>query len=426
MATIASPDKQKGTPVRVAVLTAVTMAVTAIVAAPALADTADTPPPQFSVGPSMYAYTDSATPDETTYYPSGGQTPVGTWTDEDGGTHTGRVYASFDVSGVNAVRLQQAIVDLPDQYGDCTGTRDLTVRQTAAFDGNTWNSPPALKGAAVPVTPTTCDATPTADVTTMLSRTLSTGGTTLWIQIRVPQAHEADPAYHRTLYFNDVRLQVTLTNQAPLQPTKLYEYNDSTPCSADFAANSDFSVFANMVDRDRDPYDTLTPAFEYWPVADPTAVTPLTTGIQSGGSGTFGVGNVPGKTLAEGTYGWHARVFDGRAYSPWSAACVFTIDHTAPNVPTVSSPDYPEDTATPVSSTKLTGTFLFTANGSADVNRFGYGRDGYLEGIVSADQLGGAAILNWDPPSGRHTLTVWSYDAAGNRSAPRSYVINAA
>jgi hypothetical protein len=402
------------------------MAVTAFAAAPALADTADTPPPQFSVGPSLYAYTDSAAPGETTYYPSGGQTPVGTWTDEGGVTHTTRVYASFDVSGVNAVRLQQAIVELPDQYGDCTGSRDLTVRQTAAFDGNTWSAPPATKGAAVPVTPTTCDTLPTADVTTMLDRVRSKGDGTLWVQIRVPQAHEADPAYHRTLYFNDVRLQVTLTNQAPLQPTKLYEYNDNTPCSAGFAANSDFSVYADMADRDRDPYDTLTPELEFWPVADPTAVTPLTTGIEYGGNGTFGIGYVPGKTLAEGQYRWHARVFDGRAYSPWSASCVFTIDHTAPNVPTVASPDYPEDTATPVSSTSLTGTFLFTANGSADVNRFGYGRDGFLDGIVSADQPGGAAILNWDPPSGRHTLTVWSYDAAGNRSAPRSYVINAA
>lgn len=426
MATIASPDKQKGTPVRVAVLTTVVLAVSAFAVAPAVADTADPPPPQFSVGPSLYAYTDSATPDDTTYYPSGGETPVGTWTDENGVKHTSRVYASFDVSGVNAARLQQAILELPEQYGDCTGARDLTVRQTAAFDGNTWNSPPATKGAAVPVTPTTCGGQPIADVTAMLGRVKAKGDGTLWVQIRVPQAHEANPAYHRTLSFNDVRLQVTLTNQAPLQPTKLYEPNDNTPCAPGFAANLDFSVFADMVDRDRDPYDTLTPEFEYWPVADPAATTPHTTGIEYGGSGTFGVGNVPGKTLAEGQYGWHARVFDGRAYSPWSATCVFTIDHTAPNVPTVASPDYPENTATPVSISSVTGTFLFTANGSADVTRFGYGRDGHLDGVVTADQPGGAAILNWRPPSGRHTLTVWSYDAAGNQSAPRSYVINAA
>jgi hypothetical protein len=426
MATIASPDKQKGTPVRVAVLTTVAMAVTAFVAAPALADTADTPPPQFSVGPSLYAYTDSATPGETTYYPSGGLTPVGTWTDENGVKHTSRVYASFDVSGVNTARLLRAIVELPEEFGECTGSRDLTVRQTAAFDGNTWNTPPATKGAAVPVTPTTCGAQATADVTTMLDRVRSKGDGTLWVQIRVPQAHEANPTYHRMLSFNEVRLQVELTNQAPLQPTKLYEWNDDTPCSTDFAANSDFSVFADMVDRDRDPGDLMTPEFEYWPVADPTAVTPLTAGIESGGNGLFGVGNVRGKTMAEGQYAWHARVFDGRAYSPWSASCTFTIDHTAPNAPTVASPDYPEDTATPVTTTSLTGTFLFTANGTPDVNRFGYGRDGFYEGIVNADQLGGAAILNWRPPSGRHTLTVWSYDAAGNRSAPRSYVINAA
>jgi hypothetical protein len=411
--------------VRVAVLTTVAMAVTAAVAAPAHATTTADRPPQFSVGPSLYAYTDSAKPDEATYYPDDSQAPVGTWADEDGGTHVSRVHASFDVGGVNLARLQSATLELPEQYGDCAGVRDLVVRQTEAFDVVTWNAPPATKGAAVPVTPTDCGARPTADVTALVSRTLAKGGTTLWVQIRVPQGHEADPAYRRTLNFTDVRLQATFTNQAPLKPAKLFQYNDYTPCAADFAASSNFSVYASMVDRDRDPYDTLTPEFEYWPVADPAAVVPMSTGIQYGGSGTFGVGDVPGRTLAEGTYGWHARVFDGQAYSPWSASCTFTIDHTAPGVPTVASPDYPENTDEPVVR-GLAGTFLLTANGSADVVGFGYGRDGSFEGNVTADQPGGAAILTWRPQPGRHTLTVWSFDAAGNRSAPRSYVINAA
>ena len=44
------------------------------------------------------------------------------------------------------------------------------------------------------------------------------------------------------------------------------------------------AVYASMVDRDRDPYDTLTPEFEYWPVADPTAVEgePMAGGIAQG------------------------------------------------------------------------------------------------------------------------------------------------
>jgi hypothetical protein len=61
------------------------------------------------------------------------------------------------------------------------------------------------------------------------------------------------------------------------------------------------------------------------------------------------------------------------------------------------------------------------------VVRFAYGQDGYVRDTVQADQLGGAATVSWAPSSsGRHTLTVWNVDAAGNLSEPRNYAINVA
>jgi hypothetical protein len=412
------------TPRWIAAVALVTTAATAVSAAPA---SASTPGPHYDVGSSFNAYTDSATPDETTYYPDGGLAPVGTSVDEAGVTHTTRAYAGFDISGVNAVRLQQAVILLPDDAYDCSGTRDLTVREIAAFEGNTWAAPPATKGAAVQVSAEVCGPTPpTADVTTMVARALARGDRTLWVEIRVPQRHETIPKYRRMLHFNEVRFQATLINRAPNKPTKLGVSRDDQPCTDDFATNTDFSVFADMTDADRSPSDPLTPEFEWWPVSDPTAVTLMTTGIASGGSGLYGVGSVPARTMADGRYGWHARVFDQRAYSPWSDSCYFTVDRTSPGTsPTVASPEYPENTPSPVGGRFKSGTFLFTANGSADVVRFAYGQDGFIDDYVEADQTGGAATVTWYPDaSGIHTLTVWSLDAAGNRSEPRQYVLN--
>jgi hypothetical protein len=435
MITIAAPTPTEGTSVRVAtprwiaaVALLTTAASTVVGAVPASADTAG---PHYDVESSFNAYTDSASPDDTTYFPSGGLAPVGTSVDENGVTHTSRAYAGFDISGMNDSRLQRAVVTVPDELGsDCTAARDLTVRRTAAFDGNDWANPPATQGAAVAVTPSdACQpVTPTADVTTMLDRALTKHETKLWIEIRVPQRHEAIKRFARTLSFNDVRLQVTLTNQAPDKPTKLGLNTSDQPCTDNFATNSDFNVFANMSDRDRNPGDVLTPEMEMWPTSDPSAVTPVDTGIQSGFDGLFGSGYIHGKTLPDGRYGWHARTYDQRAYGPWSDPCYFTIDHVAPaTAPTVASPDYPENSPTPIGGTFDYGTFLFTANGSADVVAFAYGMDGFQSARIDADQPGGAAVVSWYPTSsGHHSLTVWSVDAAGNRSQPRNYALNVA
>ncbi|HEY0700596.1 MAG TPA: hypothetical protein VGD43_22665, partial [Micromonospora sp.] len=195
----------------------------------------------------------------------------------------------------------------------------------------------------------------------------------------------------------------------------------------EYTARSDFSAYANMTDPDRDPGDQLTPEFEFWPVADPTAITAMSWGISSGGDGLDGVGTVPASTLADGRYAWHARVYDQRAYSPWSDACYFTVDRTAPAVaPTVASPEYPENPPNPTGGTNVTGTFLFTANGVGDVVEFNYGDSPWnMWNRVPADQVGGAATIQWQPRnSGQQTLYVVSVDRAGNRSPQRAYTFN--
>jgi hypothetical protein len=383
--------------------------------------------PHYSATEAFRAYTDAATPDETRYWPSGEPLPVGTTVDDDGTVHTNRTYIAYEIAGMNGARLASARLSASEySVADCSVVRALSVRPIVPFDGHTWASPPATAGAAVPLnaTGTGCASTVTADLTTALDRALERDQDKLWLELRVPQRRETDPRYARRFY-DQIRFEVTLTNRPPLKPTELSVWNGDIPCSDDFTVNQDFSVFANMADPDRHPGDLLTPEFVFWNTATPGIRTPMSTGIESGAE-LNGVGDVPVRTLPDGRYGWHARVFDTRAYSPWSDSCYFTVDRTAPgSAPTVSSPEYPEDSPTPTGLVRRPGTFLFTANGVPDVVAFEFGPDRWSTERVSADEPGGAATARWAPDeAGVQTLSVWSIDRAGNRSPERTYRIN--
>ncbi len=383
--------------------------------------------PHYSVTPSFLAYTDSATPDETTYWPNRNDLPVGTTVDGAGVRHTNRTYVAFDIGGMNRARLSAAKVRTSEYtVDDCSVERALSIRPIVPFDGHTWASPPATAGAAVTMTAggSACEETVTADLTTALDRALTRGQGKLWLEVRVPQRREADPRYARRIY-DQFRLEVDLTNRPPDKPIDLSVWNDDIPCTDDYAVNQNFSGFALMTDPDRNPGDLLTPEFEFWNTATPTVRTPMSTGI-SYGTEVHGVGQVPAGTLPDGRYGWHARVFDTRAYSPWSDTCHFTVDRTAPGTaPTVASPEYPENSPTPTGQVRQNGTFLFTAAGVPDVVSFEYGLDRWSMSRVSADQPGGAATVRWAPTTaGGQTLLVRSVDRAGNRSPERAYRIN--
>lgn len=385
--------------------------------------------PHHAVRVSLTAFTDSATPDRTTFYPSTNELPVGTTVDDEGATHTRRAYLSFEIGGINRARLSSALLNgFERAVDDCTVARDLAVRPVAGVDAdNSWARPPAYAGAAVPLlgTGSGCESGLQGDLTTALSRALARGQEHLFVEIRVPARHETDARWARRVS-DEFTLNVTLVNRPPRKPTELAVWNSDTPCSDDFTVNRNFSVFAKMSDPDTNPDDLLTPAFEFWNTATPAATTAMPTSVQSGGSGLYGVGSVLAQNLPDGRYGWHGRVFDERAYSPWSDACYFTVDRTAPaTAPTVSSPDFPENSPVPTGEVDTNGTFLFTAAGVADVAAFEYGADRFSMHRVSADEVGGAATVRWAPRGpGAQTLLVRSVDRAGNVSPDRVYRMN--
>lgn len=385
--------------------------------------------PHFVLTPSFLAYTDSADPDSAVFYPSGGDLPVGSWRDDESAPHTSRVYVGFEVPSVYAGRLSTAtLVARESRANDCAKPRTVTAQPTAPFTGdNSWSRPPATTGKAVTATGDGEGCTSwrtTWNLTDAVARALSRGEPTITTELRVPKKHEAAVAFGRWLETNEFRFEVELKNTAPVKPTKLYNGSSETPCGPDYYARSEFSVGADMTDRDRDPGDSLTPEMEFWPVADPGTTTAMSTGISSGADGLSAVGSVPVSNLADGEYAWHARTYDQRAWSPWSDPCRFIVDRTAPDkAPTVASPEYPENPDAPTGGTSVTGTFLLTANGVPDVVGFRYGDSQWsMYSQAPADQPGGAATIRWQPRNaGEQTLYVTSVDRAGNSSPVRAY-----
>ncbi|MFD6568654.1 hypothetical protein [Micromonospora profundi] len=385
--------------------------------------------PHYELRPSLLAYTDSTTPDTAVFYPSGGDIPVGSWRDDTNAVHSSRVYVTFDVGGIYVGRVSRAtLVARESRANDCARPRATVAQVTEAFTGeSSWSRPPATVGKAVTATAEGTDCISwgtTWDLTAALTKALNRGEHQLTTELRIPKRNEGDVSYGRWLQTNEFTFEVELTNKAPLKPVRLFNATTDTPCGPDYFAAYEFSAYANMTDRDRDPGDVLTPEFEFWPIADPSAVTPIPAAISSGPDGLDGVAPVPVSSLADGEYAWHARTYDQRAWSPWSDPCRFTVDRTKPAVaPTVASPEYPENPANPTGGRSVEGTFLFTAHGVADVVSFRYGDSpGALYNRVPADQLGGAATIRWQPrDSGEQTLYVVSVDRAGNSSPVRAY-----
>ncbi|MET7423119.1 hypothetical protein [Dactylosporangium sp. NPDC005555] len=402
---------------------------TVVAAAAVLAATpASAAEPHFSFTPTFSALTDSATPGTATYYPEG-SLPLGAHV-VGGVTHKTRVYFGFDIGNVPRARLHAAKLRVIDTGAtDCGTPRALEARPVAEFTtANSWNRPPASAGSTVtPVAETPgCQSVLNFDLTDGLDRALKKHQSRLYVEIKVPGGKENKLEFGRYLDQSNYRLNVELTNTPPKTPTKVgYTYGDSGSCAGStYYAGYDFTVFAEQTDPDAG--DALRTEAELWPTGNPSAVTSIPVSQTSGGDGVWGSGYVGIGGLAEGTYAWHARTYDERAYSAWSAPCTFVVDKTAPNAPGVSSVDYPENPPLPTGEAGKPGTFVFTANGSGDVTEFVYGTSRFsLNNRVAADHVGGTATVEWRPwGSGPQTLYVASIDRARLMSVVREYKIN--
>lgn len=142
--------------------------------------------------------------------------------------------------------------------------------------------------------------------------------------------------------------------------------------------------------------------------------------VTSGTAGTW----KPGTALADGAYTWKARAYDGADYSAWTAAQTLHIDTSVPAPPAISSSDFPANTwaGTPDTDGLFSGTVTFTPAGSLCV-------EWSLDGAAPTNSC--AATGNTPLPetvtvrAGKHTLSAYSGDFAGNVSPTATYVFYA-
>ena len=374
-----------------------------------------------------WAWTDSHSPTKINI-DRPGDMPVGTWTDAKGRPHTSRAYFTFDISRYRGADIRSAVLDVKETAGgDCTKRPEIELRRTAAYTGkSSWQKPPADLGLVDSrrlTDQTVCPAPRVEfDAIDGLRQALAEGRSTLTLSLRLPADAERDPALARK-YATTVGISIDY-NFRPGVPTDL-QSTDGTACTtAEPYQVIRYPVPSGVVhDRDRNDgggTDHLTVSFAVWPVDEPEARIEQTDYARDGQRAVGRFDHIyPSPFEHDRTYAWQMRAADSRATGEWSPVCYFRLDVRGPATPpTVTSADFPDDGAWHPA---LPGEFTFTANGAADVVRYGYSLDSGGEKTIDADRTGGTATVTLTPGSGPNTLRVWSLDAVGNRSTTTVY-----
>ncbi|RGC65157.1 hypothetical protein C5N14_29880 [Micromonospora sp. MW-13] len=401
-------------------------------------------PPSVQVG-----WTDSATPAKAYNLAEQVNLPLGTRLDEDGVSHTSRVYATFDLSQFEGRKIYDGKVFVTEySAADCTKRAVEIWRTKPVGTTPTWNRRPApLTKLDEVLTPNFCPkGSLTFDVGAAVQDAMAHKQRRVTFEIRVPEQFENDPAYGRTLSWSyGVRSSVDYNSLPTIDSGNLY--NGGVPCTQlkPYPRLGGFANVLQALGADPDEWDQPSLVTEYavWPKNDATARTVFT--ADSSMPGRVSTVNLPAGTLVDGkSYGWQARAGDGTDLSAWSKKCFFTYDGTAPTTPTVSSANYPPFSSGESAPVGVPATFTFSGNGNKDVAGFEYGWNGLgvpacagsgdvgqLEcpapfsrpNSVRADAPGGSATVTLSPVgSGPQRLTVRSIDLAGNRSEGIEYM----
>jgi hypothetical protein len=411
---------------------------------PAVAAPHGTSPPSVQIG-----YTDSATPRQAYDWAEGVNMPLGARVDEAGEQHVSRVYATFDLAGFEGRTTSGAWVQIRESTAaDCT-LRAIEVWRTRPVEGTpTWRRPPAPLTKVDEIADASfCPGRIIFDVDAAVRDAVTRKQRRITFEIRVPEQHETDPAYGRSLnWYTSVLLSVEYNTPPTVDEAHLY--NAGVACSQLRPYPRFGWRAANLgvrgLDADEDDERALRAEVELWPRDDPAAR--LTLSSDNGISGRVTGVQIPDGTLVDGrTYVWRARVGDGSHDSAWSRRCFFTYDGTRPSAPTVSSANYPRAEAGRTPLGEL-GRFTFDGHGDRDVAGFRYtwseplwpdacdlGEYGQslcpdpltVPGTARANAPGGSATVILNPPGyGSRRLTVQSIDAAGNVSAVVTYEID--
>ncbi|MEU5780100.1 hypothetical protein [Micromonospora lupini] len=376
-----------------------------------------------------WAYTDAHRPTKITT-DQAGDVPVGSWKDDRGRKHTARAYFTFDISRYRGADIERAFFTAKETSAvDCSKRPGVELWRTAAYTAkSSWAKPPTelakLSTATLPAD-ASCPAPYVEwDATEGLRQALAEDASSLTLALRLPAGVEADPALGRR-YTSAVGISVDY-NHPPGVPTE--QQTSGTPCTTaepyQFERSGDLALSAILHDQDKNAAggtDLLNTTFALWPVDEPTARVERT---GFGRDGDRDTAVFPSDTLThDRVYAWQVRAADSRAAGEWSGLCYFRTDFEGPaTAPIVSSTDFPADGSWHPA---LPGEFTFDAGATPDAVGFRYQLDGGVVATVPADRAGGSATVTLSPDDGPRSLSVWSLDAAGNRSPEARYEFRA-
>ncbi|WP_345484724.1 phospholipase A2 [Planotetraspora phitsanulokensis] len=377
--------------------------------------------PSFTAAKSGWTYVDSAYP-TSAYYNSTNDATAGT---SSAGAAKRRSFFNMGLSGMGTGKhIISATFNIKETWAWSCSARNVELHRTAAVGSSTnWNNQPAsnLSIGAKNVAygwsssgiggPSTCPAAVVGwDVTSALQSTVTAGGTSITFMVKA--GSETDNYYWKR-FENNPSISITY-NTIPATPASLAIAPCTTCASPALVSAPQPTLSAKVSDTDA---QAQRADFEVW---TPDHVTKVTGGsvsnIASGATGSWKVGT----PLANTSYHWRVRSFDGTDYSAWSSWFTFTVDATPPPAPAVSSDDYPEDGWAKGSG--QAGRFTITPGGT-DVSAVLWSFDGGAQ--QSAANSGAPYALNWTPGSdGPHALKAWVKDKAGNLSSATTYAFN--
>lgn len=360
-----------------------------------------------------------------------------------------RSFYQFDTHTLGGKKILSATFTALEVWSaNCTG-KPVELWRTGSISSSTkWSAPPSWSAHVDTVTTakgysSSCPGGNVSfDATSAVSYTAgkSSSTTTLGLQAsnegdQIAWKQFASPSDHKPT------LSVTFVSK-PSTPTGVKMSDPSLACAS--------TRGTAVVIRDTTPrltaapksadgsQSTLRPNFEVYKY-DPDVADPLAgSGSPSAwtASGTAGTWTTP--TLTNGqTYWFRARSqykysFNGTTgymYSGWSTGCWFTIDTLGPVQPDVDSTAYPEcaspespDDCTAYDGVGAPGSFTLKANGASDVVKYTYQlNDNPVQTKTFTTPATSYTRTLAPDVRGLNTLTVQTWDSAGNRSASYTY-----
>lgn len=396
----------------------------------------------------MWWYTDRAEP--TVTYKNASSLSVG-YGIEDGIGYLSRAYYQFDISTFKGFAVSDAQLSVHQAWANSCDTTNLELWRTSPMAANpfSWNNQLNNWSQRLDAKPSTRGCGTGTNAAGFVGFTATAGvkqqlveGQSL-IQFGLRTANEANSLTRKHL---DGTASLTVTyDRPPAVPTGMSMTSPVRTCQTDPAGAPAYvyngtggSLTFQARASDPDSGDLVKVGFY---IAKKTDLSSNVIGAWGNGgvgqaSNTWQTYTVGANGLADGVYAWKSRSADSwgltSAYTPW---CYFTVDSTAPGLPTVTSTGTSNVVGQPMTVTVTSsssdpaagfevwwGTGTVTSPGATPA-----GTD-YTSGapacgstlstttrIVCATK--GAATLTVTPDDRLKTLWVASYDLAGNVSA---------